>query len=53
MRVFYSIVVVEVIINDILMDVAVDGFFVGVVRVRSVEICDCSERVIGVLCEVS
>lgn len=53
LRASYSTVVAEVTINDISMDVTVDGPLVGAVRARSVEICDCPERATGVSCEVS
>lgn len=53
LRASYSTVVAEVTINDISMDVAVDGPLAGAVRARSVEICDCPERATGASCEVS
>lgn len=53
LRASYSTVVAEVTINDITMDVAVDGHLVGAVRARSVEMCNCPERATGASCEVS
>ena len=53
LRASYSTVVAEVTINDISVDVAVDGPLVGAVRARSIEICDCPERATGASCEVS
>lgn len=53
LRASYSTVVAEVTINDITMDVAVDGPLVGAVRARSVEMCNCPERATGASCEVS
>lgn len=53
LRASYSTVVAEVTINDISVDVAVDGNLAGAVRARSVEICDCPERATGASCEVS
>lgn len=53
LRASYSSVVAEVTINDISMDVAVDGPLVGAVRARSIELCDCPERATGASCEVS
>ena len=53
LRASYSTVVAEVIINDISMDVAVDGPLVRAVRARSIELCDCPERATGASCEVS
>lgn len=53
LRASYSTVVAEVTINDITMDVAVDGPLVGAVRARSVEMCNCPEGATGASCEVS
>ena len=53
LRASYSSVVAEVTINNISMDVAVDGPLVGAVRARSIELCDCPERATGASCEVS
>ena len=53
LRASYSTVVAEVTINDVTMDVAVDGPLVGAVRARSVEMCNCPERATGASCEVS
>lgn len=53
LRASYSTVVAEVTINDVKMDVAVDGPLVGAARANSVEVCDCPERATGASCEVS
>lgn len=53
LRASYSTVVAEATINDVKMDVAVDGPLAGAARAKSVEKCDCPERATGASCEVS
>lgn len=52
LRVLYSIVVLDVRFSDVEMDVVVDEFVDGVMRVMSVEKCECLVKVIGDFCEV-
>ena len=53
LRASYSSVVDDVTINDVSMDVAVDGRTPDAARAKSVEVCDCPVRADGSSCEVS
>lgn len=52
LRASYSTVVAEVTLNDVKMDIAVDGPLVGAAKANSVEMCECPERATGASCEV-
>ena len=53
LRATYSTDVAEATINDVVMNVAIDGPIQGAARAKSVEICDCPIRATGSSCEVS
>ena len=53
LRASYSTEVAEATINDVVMNVAIDGPVVGAARAKSVEMCDCPVRATGASCEVS
>ena len=52
LRATYSTEVAEAFVNDVVMNVAVDGPVVGAARAKSVELCECPARATGASCEV-